>query len=164
MIAVSRKALAAASLVAAVPAGFMCYLAFAALLRSAGDMKPLLLGVTGAATAVGLLIALLPIIILVGKGSKSATAKAAKTEKQKEKAAAVAGAQTAEIVVGDDEEASAAADEDAFDAGDSTEAIATDEPDATDDFRFEEDAFMEDDLLNAEPEPEPEPKKKKKKR
>jgi hypothetical protein len=154
---VSRKALAAVSLVAAIPGGVMAYFAIMGLLTSAGDMPTLVLGITGAATAMGVLIALLPIVILVGKRkTQAAPAKAAKAEKVKEPAA-VAGAQTAEVVLEDQEQVS--------EENEDTEAIASaDEQDATDDFKFEDDAFMEDELMKAEPEPEPEPKKKKKKR
>lgn len=151
----SRMALAATSLVAAVPAGIMAALAVMALLSSAGDMKPLVLGITGAASAVGVLIALLPIIILVGKRKTPAPAVKAATPEPASTDAT--GAQTAEIVAEDLDEAVGADEE--------TEALSSaDDIGATDDFQFEDDAFSGDELTESEPEPEPEPKKKKKKR
>lgn len=148
-------ALAATSLVAAVPAGIMAALAIMALLSSAGDMKPLVLGITGAASAVGALIALLPVIILVGK--RKAPAQAVKAAKSEAVSAGTTGAQTAEIVAEDLEEAVGADEE--------TEAMpSADDIGATDDFQFEDDAFAGEELAESEPEPEPKKKKKKKKR
>lgn len=149
----SRMALAAASLVAAVPAGILAAVAIMALLGSAGDMSTLLLIITGGATAVGVLVALLPIVILVGKRRAPATAaKSARAEKAREKAAAVAGAQTAEVVTSDVE--------DELDDNDTEAVSAADDYGDTGDFKFEDDAFMEDELMEAEPEPEPKKKKK----
>jgi hypothetical protein len=162
---VSRMALAAISLVAAVPAAIMAILAILALLGSAGEMSTLILGVTGGATAVGVLIALLPIVILVGKRkTKPAAAKVAK-----EAPVGVSGAQTAELVGADDElaeqedtEALASGDDiESFGSSEDIEAFGSSEDiEATDDFKFEDDAFLEDELADSEPEPEPKKKKK----
>jgi len=154
----SRMALAATSLVAAIPAGILAALAIIALLGHAGDMKPLVLGVVGGMTALGVLIALSPVIILVGKRKTTATVKAASEAKSEPVPSGVSGAQTAEIVA---DELSEPAGEQVEDTESMT---SSDEVAATDDFQFEEDAFLGDELAESEPEPEPEPKKKKKKK
>src|SRR5262245_26917431 len=100
-------ALAATSLVAAVPSGILAILAIIALLSSAGEMKPMMLGIVGTLTVVGVLLALMPVIILVGKRKTPAAAKAVKSEPVP---TGVSGAQTAEIVADKAEGA-----EDAFD-------------------------------------------------
>jgi hypothetical protein len=161
----SRMALAAVSLVAAVPAAIMAILAILALLGSAGDMSTLVLAVTGGATAVGVLVALLPIVILVGKRkTKAAPAKVAK-----ESPVGVSGAQTAEVVGAEDElvehedtEMVPSGDDiESFGESDDTEAFdSAEDIAATDDFRFEDDAFLEGELADSEPEPEPKKKKK----
>ena len=152
----SRMALAALSLIAAIPAGILAAVGIMAFLTHTEHMQPLVMVVTGGATAMGVLLALTPIIILVGKRqSQPAAAKVAKSEPVP---AGVSGAQTAEIVAGDadaEADADAATGEDEF-----TEAMdAVDDVDLTDDFKFEDDAFLDE-----EPAPEPEPKKKKKKK
>jgi hypothetical protein len=157
-------ALAVVSLVAAIPAGIMALLAIMALLGSAGEMSTLLLAVTGGATAIGVLVALLPVVILVGKRkTKAAPVKAAK---EKGQPAGVSGAQTAELVGAESEEKSEEQeDTESLASSDDSEAFASGEDiEASDDFKFEDDAFMEDELADVEPEPEPEPKKKKKKK
>jgi hypothetical protein len=151
-------ALAATSLVAAIPAGIMAALGIMAFLTHTENMKPMVMVVTGGATAMGVLLALTPIIILVGKRqSKPVAAKAAKSELVP---AGVSGAQTAEIVAGDlDAEADADADV-ATGEAEFTEAMdSVGDTGDTDDFQFEDDAFLDE-----EPEPAPEPKKKKKKK
>lgn len=158
----SRMALAGTSLVAAIPSGILAVFAIMALLGSAGDMKPMILGVVAALAVVGVLLALMPVIIVVGKRQAPVAAKAAKSEAVP---TGLSGAQTAEIVAdagldaADSEEAEAFA-EDVED----TEALEEDVGAMTDDFQFEDDAFSGDELAEAEPEPEPEPKKKKKKK
>lgn len=152
----SRMALAAASLVAAIPAGILAFLAIKSLLSSFGDMQTIVSVVTIGVTVVGVLVALLPVVILVGKRRAPAAPVKSKAEKAAEKAAVVAGAQTAEVVTSDVEDEL---------ESDDTEAIsAAEDFGDTGDFKFEDDAFMEDELMEAEPEPEPEPKKKKKTR
>lgn len=131
-------ALAATSLVAAIPAGILAFLAIMALLSSAGDMRMLVLAVTGGATLAGVLIALMPAAILVGKRQPTQKA-SAKSDKGEEAAAGVSGAQTAEVVA-----------EDLSDEEEDTEELsgAADMGGSTGEFQFEDDAF-EDDEENA---------------
>jgi len=160
---VSRMALAAVSLVAAIPAGIMAALGIMAFLSHTEHMNTILMATTGAATAMGVLIALSPVVILVGKRRTApAAVKAAKSEPVP---TGTSGAQTAEIVT-EGQEAEDLSGEAAFsDAVEDTEAMeSSSEIAQTDDFQFEDDAFAGDELAEAEPEPEPEPKKKKKKK
>lgn len=131
----SRMALAATSLVAAIPAGILAFLAIMALLSSAGDMGTLLLAVTGGATLSGILVALMPAAILVGK-RKPAEKPAAKAKKADSEEADASGPQTAEMVADDLSEE----DED-------TEELsgAADLSGSTGEFEFEDDAFLDED-------------------
>src|SRR5919109_4536244 len=86
------------SLVAAIPAAVLAVVAIMAFVRHTENMGTLLLVVNGGATLMGVLIALLPVIILVGK-------RRSPDEEQEEGAPATVGAesgapsgQTAEIV------------------------------------------------------------------
>ena len=154
-------ALAATSLVAAIPAGILAALSIIALLGHAGEMKPMLLAVVGGTTAMGALLALSPVVILVGKRRAPASVKPAKSEALP---TGTSGAQTAEIVTDDAAAADDLSGEAAFaEDVEDTESMESSEFEQTDDFQFEDDAFAGDELFADEPEPEPEPKKKKKK-
>lgn len=62
-----RYALAAMSLVAAIPAAFLAYLSIMAWVRYTENMGTGMMVVNGGTTAVSVLVALIPIIILVGR-------------------------------------------------------------------------------------------------
>ncbi|MBL8848828.1 MAG: hypothetical protein JNG89_04060 [Planctomycetaceae bacterium] len=155
----SRMALAATSLVAAIPAGLLCFMAAMALFRHAGDMQPLVIATVGGMWVMGLLIALSPIIIAVGKRRAPQAVKAAKSEALP---TGTTGAQTAEIVSDVDAAEDLSGEADFSEEVEETEAMDSSEFEQTDDFQFEDDAFLGDELAEAEPEPEPKKKKKKK--
>lgn len=120
------------SLVAAIPAAFLAVVAIMAFVRHTENMGTLLLVVNGGATLIGVLVALLPVIILVGKR------RTPESEKEAEPAAVGASAetpsaQTAEIV--SDEEAAAS----------ESELAAAGEPAETDAFEFDADQFEDAD-------------------
>lgn len=126
----SRLALAAVSLVAAIPAAWLAVVAILAFVNHTENMGTIILIVNGAATAIGVLLALTPIIILVGKrrGPKEPEKVEASAE-----VPAVSGAQTAEVIP----EFEAAAE--------SEGEFAAAEPAETDAFEFNADEFEDAD-------------------
>jgi hypothetical protein len=64
---VGRYALAATSLVAALPAAFLAYLSIMAFVQYTENMSGFRIGVNAAITGVSVLMAISPIVILVGR-------------------------------------------------------------------------------------------------
>ncbi len=128
----SRLALAAVSLVAAIPAAWLAVVAILAFVNHTENMGTIILIVNGAATAIGVLVALTPIIILVGKrrGPKE------KVEAEPVEVGAASGstgAQTAEIIPDEMPEAISEGE------------LAAAEPAETDAFEFNADEFEDAD-------------------
>jgi hypothetical protein len=129
------------SLVAAIPAAVLAVVAIMAFVRHTENMGTLLLVVNGGATLVGVLVALLPVIILVGKRRSPDSDEAEPAGVGAESEAT--SAQTAEVVPdggaapGDSDLVAAAepADTDAFEFN----ADEFEDADAGESFEFEDD-------------------------
>lgn len=135
-VAVSRFALAAVSLVAAIPAGIMAFLAIMAFLRYTENMSTLPMGglflaVMGCIAALGVLVALSPIVILVGRRRAQQPAQAVAAGPE----SAEAGAQTADVV----------ADSELAAADESEELVGEAEAEPTEAYEFDEDIFGDED-------------------
>lgn len=125
-----RYALAGTSLVAAIPAAFLAYLAIMAWVRYTENMTTMVMVVNGGVTLISVLLALTPIIILVGRRrQKGPRADKSAAEEAGDKSALAAAA------VSDDEVATAQAGE-PLDVSDSSEFA---EPAETDAFDFQAD-------------------------
>ena len=133
-------ALAATSLVAAIPAGIMAALGIMAFLSHTEHMKPIVMGVMGGVTLMGIVIGLMPVAILVGKRQSKPQA-ASKAESEAVPSGA-SGAQTAEIVA--DDGADEAVDEE------DTESMSDDLGGSTGEFQFEDDAFLDEEESDSE--------------
>jgi hypothetical protein len=150
-IDVTKSALAATSLVAAVPGGFMAYLAVMAFLNHLDGMPTMLMVVTGTALAFSALMALTPVgILLFSKGTP-------KPDKKEESGLAETAA-VATVPARDStaEEESEAADETGFTPAEDFETESADDAvgaaseetmlsSGDSEFELEDDAFEFDD-------------------
>jgi hypothetical protein len=119
------------SLVAAIPAAFLAYLSIMAWVRYTENMGTGMMVVNGGTTAVSVLVALIPIIILVGR----------RRPKEDAKSAAAAGAGAAAV---EGDEAPAAGTGELVDVADSEHVPLPDEADLSDSSEIEQsetDAF-----------------------
>jgi hypothetical protein len=119
------------SLVAAIPAAVLAVVAIMAFVRHTENMGTLLLVVNGGATLIGVLVALLPVIILVGKRRSSETDEAEPAAVGAE--SGTPSAQTAEVVP------------DGGVAPSDSDFVAAAEPAETDAFEFNADEFEDAD-------------------
>lgn len=150
-----RYALAATSLVAAIPAIGLAYVTIMAFVHYADVMPTAMIIVNGAAVAVAVLLAITPVAILVGRRSDKKAAEpaveAAEGDEGEEGAApAESAAHTAEVVADEELEEGALSEEmdlDDLDESAETDAFEFDMDELDDDAASADDAFEFDDDL-----------------
>lgn len=141
-----RYALAGTSLVAAIPAGLLATVAIMNFVKHTENMGTIMITVNGAATLFGVLLALTPIIVLVGRRrEKTEDQASAAVETPTDESAAEGSeelsAQTAELVADDSAEDLPSEEFAAFDSG-SDQDLAVEE---TGDYQFDADDFAQAD-------------------
>ena len=140
-----RFALAGVSLTAAIPGGLLAAVAIMSFVRHTENMGTIMIGVNGAATLFGVLLALTPIIVLVGRRREKtgAAADAAGEESADESAEGdeALSAQTAELVAEDHGEEAPSEEFSAVDSL-SDDDLSVEE---TGDFQFDPDDFAQAD-------------------